>query len=247
MTSPDYNNIDDYLLNNLTDPEMKLFEQRLAVDKELATALEERRDLMTVVDIMGDIRMKERVRRLRQTVNVVEMPPKRGIFPWPWAIAAVLVLAAGVSVWLWMRPSGGTEPAQIYAEYYEPYNLNFGTRSTDTEQQLADAGTLYKAGKYAEALPIFESVLVQNPTESKARLAAGICHLELGKNGEALATFKPLIDADDPLFSEQALWYSALATIKNGDMGSAKQLLEKFTANEESQFHEKAVDILKEL
>lgn len=243
MNSTDQHTIDEYLLNRLEGKDLQAFEQLLAQDESLMKEVIERRQLLSAMDMVGDLQMKERVRRIhlaemgrgdRKPVNTNTRK---------WLFALVLVLIASLAAWWALRPKPQT-PAQLYAQYYQPYDLNFGTRSTDASQALAEAGGLYKSGKYAEALPVFEQALVASPNDSKARLALGICQLELGQYDQALLQFNALLDANDPLFGEQARWYAALAKLGKGDVAGCKALLEGFLSDRESQFHQKASELM---
>ena len=243
MPGPDFEKIDSYLLNNMNDIEIKAFEQRLASDEELAEVVRQRREMLAVVDAIGDIRMKDRVRQLHRTA--VERDTSRSAkTTWKWAIAIVLLLSAAIFFWFFLRKPA---PNELYANYYEPYSLSFGARSTETEQRLTAAGQFYLSRDYANALPIFQEILASQPGDSKARLAAGICQMELKRYDLALANFQTLVAANDPLYLEQAIWYSALARIGQNDLAAAKPLLERIAEDEGAQFQAKAKELLDEL
>lgn len=242
MSSPDLHTIDEYLLNRLQGAELETFEKQLAQNPSLADEVAQHRQLMAAVDALGDLSMKERVRKIHQLEMGRAKSPKPNS-TWKWAIAIGIILIAAASLWLVLRPKPQT-PAQLYANYYEPYALSFGTRSTESEQLLAEAGRLYKSGNFAEARPIFEQALATNSTDTKARLALGICQMELGQYDQALTQFNGLIAANDPLFGEQAIWYAAMVKLKQGDAASCKALLEGIISNKGNQFYEKANELM---
>jgi tetratricopeptide (TPR) repeat protein len=243
MNSPDLHTIDDYLLNRLEGAELEAFEKQLTQDQALADEVAQHRKLMAAVDVLGDLSMKERVRKIHYTEMNRPDPTQTPNKTRKWAIVTVLVLLTAFGLWTMLRPKQQA-PAQLYAAYYEPYNLNFGSRSTESEQILAEAGGLYKSSNFAQALPLFEQALSTDPADSKARLALGICQLELGQYDQALAQFNGLMDANDPLFGEQAQWYAALTKLRQGDIAGCKALLEGVVSNKDSQFYEKAKELL---
>jgi tetratricopeptide (TPR) repeat protein len=247
MNSSDQHTIDEYLLNRLDGEELKAFEQLLAQDESLMKEVIERRQLLSAMEIVGDLQMKERVKRIHLAEIGRSDKPPANTNKRKWAFALVLLLIASLAIWWVMRPKAQTPP-QLYAQYYQPYDLNFGTRNTDASQALAEAGGLYKSGKYAEALPLFEQALTANPADSKARLALGICQLELGQYDQALAQFNALMDANDPLFGEQAIWYAAMVRLQQGNVAETKALLEKLVAESpESALSGDAKHLLNEL
>ncbi|MBK8562955.1 MAG: tetratricopeptide repeat protein [Saprospiraceae bacterium] len=246
MNSSDQHTIDEYLLNRLDGEELKAFEQLLAQDESLMNEVIERRQLLSAMEMVGDLQMKERVKRIHLTeIGRIEKPPVT-TNPRKWIFAFVLLLIASLAIWWVMRPKAQTPP-QLYAQYYQPYDLNFGTRNMDANQALAEAGGLYKSGKYAEALALFEQALTANPADSKARLALGICQLELGQYDQALAQFNALMDANDPLFGEQAIWYAAMTKLQQEDIVGCKALLEGILSNQEGQYQEKAKELSNKL
>jgi tetratricopeptide (TPR) repeat protein len=246
MNSTDQHTIDEYLLNRLDGEELKAFEQLLSQDESLMKEVTEHKQLLSAMEMVGDLQMKARVKRIHLAeIGRSEKPPANTNTR-KWIFAFVLLLIASLAIWWVMRPKAQTPP-QLYAQYYQPYDLNFGTRNTDASQALAEAGGLYKSGKYAEALPLFEQALTANSADSKARLALGICQLELGQYDQALAQFNALMDANDPLFGEQATWYAAMTKLQQEDIVGCKALLEGILSNQEGQYQEKAKELSNKL
>ncbi|MCC6726593.1 MAG: tetratricopeptide repeat protein [Saprospiraceae bacterium] len=247
MTSNDQHTIDEYLLNRLDATERQSFEQSLANDETLRKELEEHQQLIAAMGLIGDVQMKERVKRIHQAElgRGAKQPNQANL--WKWVVAVIILSVASLGIWLMVRPKAQTPP-QLYASYYKPYDLNFGSRNTDASQILAEAGNLYKAGKFAEALPLFEQTLSIAPSDSKARLAMGICQLELKQYDQALTQFSALIEAKDPLFGEQALWYSAMTKLQQGSTTEAKTLLVKMlTDYQTGVFYKDATQLLSDL
>lgn len=242
MPSPDFDMIDEYLLNRLKGVELALFEQQLKQDADLKEAVDERKEMLTIIDAIGDLRMKERIRNIHEAEIKYSVNRRKQPRFWSLAVATfITIVVLGLSIWLWLRP---VNAEKLYAAYYEPYALNFGTRSMETEQQIAMAGSLYNAKKFKEALPIFEQVLAANPADSKAQFALGICYLESGQFDQAMAQFDKLKGKKDPLFGEQALWYSAMVKLKQGDTTGCKAILQTILLDEDNYFYEKAKTLL---
>ena len=243
MSSLDPHIIDEYLLNRLEGPALTAFEQQMSQDKALADEVALQRQLLAAVDALGDLRMKERVQRIHKTEMERPTPNQESKKTGKWAILVVLLLLTAFGLWMVLRPKQQA-PAQLYAAYYEPYDLSFGSRSTDAEQLLADAGTRYKAGNYAQALPLFEKAFANTPNDSKTRLAIGICQMEIGEFDQALTHFNALINANDPIFGEQAIWYAALAHLHKNNTEDCKKLLETLVKEPDSKYYEKAAQLL---
>jgi len=69
---------------------------------------------------------------------------------------------------------------------------------------------LYRAGRYAEALTVFDSALATEQEDYSALLGRGRCHRLLGAHDEAIADFTRAHDvrpeAARPLFERGAIW-----------------------------------------
>ena len=244
MKNPDRHKIDEYLLSLMGLTEHKKFEEQMAHDADLQTAVEERRELIGYVDALGDIQMKERVRRIHEkelgrSAKIRRMGGRR------YAVAAAIALMVGLALWVFLRPPSN---ASLYADYYEPYAMNFGARGGNADQQLAEAGSLYKNGNYEKAIPVFNSLLNEDiDNEDGVKLALGISYMEMGDNEKAIVYFENLINKKDAPYYEQGLWYAALAETKQGENESAINHLRALSEVDGSYYFEKSAALLEEL
>ncbi len=134
----------------------------------------------------------------------------------------------------------------IYATYFEPSELTI-TRSTNQEADLVKVKELYNTRKYKKALPLFEKIISENPSSSNLRLAYGNTLLTCNKINLARQQFNYIIDAKDPLFSDQSRWYLALLELKDGRVDQAKEALSFLVDDANSDFFTEAQALLKEL
>ncbi len=244
MPYHDTNIIDEYLSGRMKGEPLISFEQQLQNDADLQRAVQERKDLLVAVNALGDIQMKERARRIHETVMKPEANVRR-LSVWHYAAAAVAIIAIGIAIWLWAQPPS---PSELYAQYYEPYSLSFSARGLDADQQLSKASELYKNEDYENTLPVLEELLTKEVNnKDRVRLAAGICQMELGKNNEALSYFQNLISNTNSPYYEQGLWYAALLSLRSNDISSAKKYLQQLTLDVDSFNYEEAEIILSKL
>lgn len=71
--------------------------------------------------------------------------------------------------------------------------------------KLALATSLYDHRKYAEAVPLYEAIVQQNPEEKRALYGLGCCQSALGEFEVAIDTLKQVVRAD-PKFAGYASW-----------------------------------------
>jgi len=74
----------------------------------------------------------------------------------------------------------------------EPSADAAGARTEDPKEVFARGAKLYKARRYQEALPLFES-LVERTNSPNARLYVGHCLVKLGRNVEAYRAFSRVL------------------------------------------------------
>ncbi len=84
------------------------------------------------------------------------------------------------------------------------------------------------AGDLRGAIAAFREARAQSPDPSAA-LVQGVCHYELGEDGEARAALREAASA--PAHREAAQFYLGLIALRDGDSGEAARLLDSAAAN----------------
>lgn len=75
----------------------------------------------------------------------------------------------------------------------------------------------------------------------------GISYLELNNLERAKLAFQSIIDEQDVIFYDQALWYKALAELKSNNVNEAKNLLVEIAKDEYSDHFDDANKLLNSL
>ena len=244
MANLDPHIIDEYLTGHMTKEARISFENQLEQNAELQAALEDRKILLAAIDAIGDVQMKERAKRIHQKATAPVTKVRKFSFL-QYAAAAILALVVAVGIWLYLKPAS---PAELFAAHYEPYVLNFTNRDLNTDQQLSQASTLYINGNYQEAVPLLENLLNQEiNNKDQVRLATGIGHMELNNDAAASNYFQQLIDNPSSPYYEQGLWYAALLSLRNENIGNAEQYLNELIKDDTSFYFKKANELLSKL
>ncbi|MBA3647980.1 MAG: hypothetical protein H0W62_05430 [Chitinophagales bacterium] len=96
---------------------------------------------------------------------------------------------------------------------------------SDIKALLDEALTFYKSGKYAQAIPLFESVLKADRANETAAFYCGISYLTTANADSALQKLVQIDSKVNSVFYEQTLWYEALAyNYKNEKVTSMEKL-----------------------
>lgn len=246
MTEQDYLLIETYLQGELTETEITAFEQRLAAEPALATALAERRelnaflratsredDLRATLQSLGDqhFNADEAIKDPDQPATVKQLPPlggrggrKRRTF-YALAIAAAILLLAVLAL-PFLYGDGAS-----YDDFNDHQPLALVVRG-DADQLAEQAQTAYNAGQYPAAVDLLRRYLQSPEANQQARLALGISLLEIDRDEEAIGVFTELVNAGGSL-SDYATYYLALAALKSGDEARAETILSALTTTDD--------------
>jgi tetratricopeptide (TPR) repeat protein len=137
---------------------------------------------------------------------------------------------------------------QLFDRYYKPYESNMTFRSADNglNSDLVLAMQLYENKNYNEALKLFESILLNDPSRIGLNFYSGISQMETKEYDHAGKSFGKVIDDKYNMYIEQAEWYLSLCYIITNQNDKAIHLLEKITA-EKGFYQKEAGKILRKL
>lgn len=243
-----YDMIEDYLNGRMNEESLVSFENELKNDPLLRREVELHRELAR--SLKG-----EKFDKLRTTLKEVDAKwssessqQNRGkvirMFPIVRTIAAAVSLLAVVSLWFWFANSS-TEPQDLFAQTFEPYEMVLSQRSMEAAQYngLETAIAAYADEDYYTANTLFQGLFKLNPQQPIFNLYACVSRLAYDSTGATISCFQELQTIKR--LSEQATWYLALAHLKNLDIEKARATL---LSIEKGQFmYLKAQSLLKEL
>ena len=196
------------VLNMELDNDAK-FKKEFANDKEaqLAVKHSKREEIRT--------RLKPKIGEWENEINSRKIRRRRN-----WSLAASMLLIMGLGWYITTLNSS----TNLYEEYYQTYPNEMIVITRDSPDNLETrAFTEYEAGNYEESTKFFLQMKDEGASVN-IDFYLGISYLEQGKTSEAIIYFDEVI-AGEGKFESQALWYSALANIKDNDIESAKSSL----------------------
>lgn len=239
MKNFDENKIDDYLRGDLSSTEKLAIEKEMQSNPELAADIKRQQAIIEHLKVLEYRRMSALVKDVHQQEHSrshLKAKPYRFL-----AVAAAILLMLTAGWWMWDNNTS----QDLYAQYYESYDLRFGNRSTS--DVLSEAGGYYIDGNFEKAIPLFEEALRAIPDERKASFALGIAQMELEQWEQALPYFQQLIDSKDILYAQNAKWYMALSLYQLGRMEEAQTLLSELSQDKQARFSKKASDFLQKI
>lgn len=87
---------------------------------------------------------------------------------------------------------------------------------------LSDAMGKYNAGKYGEAILLFQQIINSNVSDSKALYYQGLCYYETDKSIKAITNFETIVNFGNTVFVEDARWFLALSQLKIKNLDAAR-------------------------
>lgn len=242
--------IEKYLDGLMDSQEQTAFEARLKTDTTLFRAYEDELSARALIKEAGRMELKETLQNIDREVaggpNEPLQVPGRVMPLWmkrALPLAAMIIIFLGVFQYI---RSGGISSAEVYNSYFEPYAAPSAVRDSNEEplENWETAANLYAQKKYREALPYFEKAQSEVP-QYLSEFYRGMSHLssEAPLYSRAITAFDRVLATDND-YTQQALWYKALALLEIQNKVEAFQILETIVANK-SYKHEAAAEILK--
>lgn len=232
--------MEDYLQGRLSSTAELQFRQRLETDESFAQSFAQHQMAMKVIEAMGDQEMMQQIKTIHKTA-LAEQQPSNVFSRWKLSVAAGFLMLCAVAAWLcW--PAADSQ--NLYAQYYQPFELNFTSRSASQDELLAKANELYQSKDFAAAEPLFAEALRADAAASKVKLGLAICQMETGQSEKAQQLFSEMIAKDFDLYKEHSQWYSALIHVDQKNKSAAIPLLRSLSQNEQSIFYSKAIELL---
>jgi hypothetical protein len=165
-----------------------------------------------------------------------------------YAAAASIALILGILSILYYT-SGSSKPGnqKIFAQYYEPYQNEYITRSDQvTVNNLFIAFQAYENHDYTKAIELFSKVIEADKSLLMAYFYKGISCIEIKNYKVALESLNRVLNNEGNPYFAQAKWYTALTLINLNNPDIAKQHLEWLALNDR-YYGNKAKEILKVL
>ncbi len=207
--------IEKYVDGKMTEVEQREFEKQMAQSPEL------QREVNNFMMIYQSIKKQSR-REIKHELEILdeeqEKSFKRPVFSWRFlsaiAASALILITVGYLVF---NPKKTSE--NIYNQFYTTYpNLVSSIqRGADSEDPKAQAFSFYENKKFTIAEKHFRQLLNNEPKAPDLNLYAGLTELELDHPDQALDFFNVVIENPPNQYIQQALWYAALASLKQNN------------------------------
>jgi len=220
--------IERYLTRSMTSVERSQFEERLAADPSLQAKV---REIGLLIETVETVALKTKLDRFHQTIEGTQSKPlhtpeiikrRNTTSKLPlYALAACLLVIFGVFYFMKMPSSS----EKLFAKHFVPDPGLPTTMSTQTNYHFFDAMVNYKRGEYNIAITKWQQQMDDIQENDTLNFYLGVAHLAEGNSEKALDYLKKLETQSQSIFIEDAIYYRALAHIKENELDKARQLL----------------------
>lgn len=244
MKEFNYDMINRYLDAEMTAEEQHTFELQMQQDPDLRT------EVVLIKDVNATLKIKlhpaENELALRNTLKEMKAEyfetrgAKAKIIPlsqrrWMTAIAAMFIMALLLTIWQpWKRED-------LYQQYAAIQMPGIAERGPAADSLLKSAVENFNNKKFAEAIPVFETVLNNSIRDSagvKNRFIQYYYAIALLQNDEVKKSRSQLEDLiySASIFRNDATYYMALSYLKEKNTAACKEWLNKIPTDTEAWF-----------
>ena len=242
--------IERYLTGDLSEVETKQFLNKMKTDNQIFIEVENQKVLLDGISTYGNRELKARLSTLSASYsesNIVRLPKQPKSVNWKKMLAAatvILAISTFVTVQYFMNNSTTSdENSQVlFAQYFNPIELS-NVRSTSESIDISS----FRNGDYKAAIPVLQQVLSVDPDRTDISIALANSYFAIDAPQDAIVVLTPIIERNDPVFSDQAKWYSALCYLKLSLDDKAIVYLNDLAQNSAADYHDEANTLIEEL
>ncbi len=245
--------IEQYLLGQLDENDKAAFEKEMENDSSLKEEVRTHAGVLQGLDEIRAEKLKSHFQELESNLpkeesneeKVVEMQPSKGLGS-IWKVAAAIVLLA---IPTYLILNSGPTADELYNQYYQSYpNVITSTERSQEENppEQNEALAYYESGNFEAAIEAFQAELEELPEAADMQFYLGVSQMETNRLEHAIESLTAVVESNNTQFRDQALWYLALAKMKNGNEVEAEGLL-KHIITKENSYSTRAEEILEQL
>lgn len=251
-TSRKFEEIDQYLNDELDENSKEVFETELGSNPDLAAELDLYADIDKAIQETEIMELRAKLGNIIQQVNREEK--KKRSFAAKLTTSRVAIASVAASLILILSISGlisrttTSSDAELYSQFYQPYQTTGIFRSGDAliDSKLTQALHKYNDQQYDASIDLFSQVLKIDKNNPVSNFYSAMAYQQTGKPELAIEAYQKVIQDKDNLFIEQAQWYIGLCYLQNENRKKAYRQF-KSIANSNGFYQEKASAILRKI
>jgi len=226
-----FERIEKYLLNKLSEPEKRAFEEELAHSKFLQKEVEQFKMMTRAIEKEG---MREKIGEFHKNTMEAEnsQPDNLKAKPAlsipravPYLVAASVLILLGIGLFRFFSPALNNE--KIFSEFFEPDPGLITPMSARSDYLFYDGMIDYKLKDYESAITKWEDLKGQFAGTDTLNYFLGVAHLTLENDEQAIGYLNEALQTPNNEFIHETRYYLGLAYLKQGKINEAVELFEE--------------------
>lgn len=256
INSKNFDQIEAYLFNQMTDAEKNAFEAKVSTDTDLAKELKLQKAEHHTMQLMLREKLRGKMNKWqsevktaapkeeRQETKVVKMNTSRKNRIFKFSIAASILLLIGVFTNLWV--DNNLSDAALAESYFSStYTARKGGNTPNISGVLAPGLVAMDARNFTKAVELFSQVTDGNYRET-ALILKGESYFQLKEYQNAADVFKEVVqDNTTPLNVEKAEWKLLLSNLRLGKTSKVESLKNEILNNQNHSFYPSVLELSK--
>lgn len=242
--------IDRKINNELTEEELKNFDELLRADPNLEEELRLSHEIddaiseTDVIDLRNNLDNIYSLTQQQESTTVVRSFFRSKLHRIAAAAFFLVLLFGSISLYF-MNAEKPVSNENLFRIYYQP-DAALLIRGQAEDKLLIDGFQKYENRDYSAALDIFNKILEKDPNNIPVQFYAGISNIESGKYRNALKPFKNIVNQNQNLYQDKAKWYAGLCYLKLNENEKAYDVF-KDICDSNSAYKYKAKNIIKSI
>lgn len=252
MQESNFNKIQDYFENKMSEVEATAFKLEIEKNTELQKEVEEYKSIVQGIESFG---MKKMLDEIHNDEFGVKKKKEKNAINKLHIVGGVLILAALIGYLLY--PIIEENRSLQKKQPFENINMQFAqnmpvleglpvTLSSDNNVLFQEAMVAYRMKDYKMADKIFAQINMVNQLSDTLSIYHANALIELGSYQQAISLLSPLTITDSSPYYYDAIWFQAKAFLSYNKIDSARVMIKKLT-DSENKYQDGAIKIYEEI
>jgi len=231
--------IEKYLIDNLNEDELILFNDELKNEGFRNELLEQARHLDDLDFIVNEDLKTELLNSGTELKN--EKPTSRKFSKWLLLGLSIIL----ISLLAYFFKTSEKEPIYLADNYFTPYPPDTNIRGVENTKSFSNAIKFYANADYLQAIEEFKKI---NPKNENLELYLACSFLKVNNYSDAYNTLNQIPNSpNNPEIQQNRDWFKIISLLGLGNEKQAKSLLQNIINSDTHLFKQKAIQLLKEL
>jgi tetratricopeptide (TPR) repeat protein len=224
-----FEKIEKYLLNEMTNGEKQEFEKEINQNKSLFAEVEQFRIVIQAIERDG---MREKIGQFHAAIEndgSKDITKEKRIFTIssaiPYLVAASVLILVGIGLFRLISPS--QKYKNIYSEFFQPDPGLITPMSARSDYVFYDGMIDYKRKDYESAISKWDSLKGQFAGSDTLNYFLGVAHLTIDNDEQAIEYLQTALQTPDNDFIHETRYYLGLAYLKQGNIDEAVKIFEQ--------------------